>query len=46
MLHRDIMPRPHGTERLAEAVRHPLFWVILGAIAAVLVLITLVQEAH
>ena len=46
MLHHEIMPRPHGAERLAETFRHPLFWVILGAIAAVLVLISLVQEAH
>jgi hypothetical protein len=46
MLQNQSMPRPHGAERLAEVVRHPVFWMILGAIAAAVVLVTLVREAH
>jgi hypothetical protein len=46
MLHQQPMPRRDVREHLGDALRHPMFWAILGAVAAVLLLISVVREAQ
>jgi hypothetical protein len=46
MLQRQQMPRRAAWEHLAAVLHHPLFWAILGAWVAVLLLISMVREAH
>jgi hypothetical protein len=46
MLHHQPMPRRDAWDHLGEVLRHPMFWAILGALAAALLLVSVVREAH